>query len=108
MASKSETMVLPVPIVPGDTKAAAELEGVVPTAVYGRCGSPTPPPGHTRICWAAAAGQAARGRPPEPSADNWAIARKLIADGICQCKPSATGVAAGSHRSSFRCSISNP
>ena len=43
------------------------------------------PTGHTRICWAAALGDARRGRPPE----DWDIsdgrARQLIADGFCMC-----------------------
>lgn len=53
----------------------------------GEGGSPGPPPGHTRICWAAATGEAAHGRPPEPAEANWARARQLIADGFCQCQP---------------------
>lgn len=43
------------------------------------------PTDHTRVCWAAALGQARRGRPPE----DWDIsderARQIIADGFCLC-----------------------
>lgn len=53
----------------------------------GEGGAPEPPAGHSRVCWAAATGQAARDRPPEPPEANWARAQQLIADGFCQCAP---------------------
>jgi hypothetical protein len=55
--------------------------------IQGDGGSPGPPSGHTRICWASALGEARRGRPPE----DWDIsderAKRLIADGCCCCTP---------------------
>lgn len=45
------------------------------------------PSGHTRVCWAAALGEARRGRPPEDWDISDARATQLIADGFCACTP---------------------
>lgn len=43
------------------------------------------PPDHTRICWAAAQGQAVRGRPDEPAEVSLTQALAMLADGTARC-----------------------
>lgn len=75
----------------------AEDEGL--NNIQGDGTSPGPPPGHTRVCWAAATGEARSGRPPEDWTVSWVRARQLIADGLCLCKPLNKG---GADRASRR------